>query len=198
MYTSICNRCAGTGLNGECPVCDGTGIYHSPIKSTQRKAVEVLIEPGGDNPNNFIQHSNEGSIWDAPRPPVYFPDSVRVVSTPKRKERHRTIPHITQLPKPPKPDERAEKNRQRKAKEKARKANKKNSARRKNSRDQSKERTSNSMCSGPELKTAFEQAFEKAGRDPLDGSKGWHAFHDSGTGQFGSHPVFDPSDHYDE
>lgn len=56
-----------------------------------------------------------------------------------------------------------------------------------------------SKRSKPVERSAFELAFDRAESErQFDGSREWHSFRDSGTGQFGSHPSFDPSDGYEE
>lgn len=56
-----------------------------------------------------------------------------------------------------------------------------------------------SKQSKPLKQTAFELAFELAETEQEhDGSRGWHSLRESGSGQFGSHPSFDPSDGHEE
>lgn len=189
----LCPNCAGTGFNGTCEACGGSGFIrpHSEdlgFRTTRTYATQPS-EPeatkrvsASPNPDYFIPRIELPKLT-APGHLVTIPSSkrkvaVRTISARKKKVVSPTQ-KITLSPWPVGTTTRVAKANRAKIEKKKRAA---------------------AVPVSQESKSNFEALLARS--EPraqnLDGAKEWGGYRDEESGQFGSYPAFDPSDSPDD
>ena len=190
----LCPNCAGTGRNGTCDACGGSGFFgtHSGepgFRSTRTYAIQPSVPvatkrvSGSPNPDYNIPLIKLPKLT-APGHLVTMPSTQRkvaVTTIPVRKPRKGVSPtqKIKLSPSPVGKTTRIAKTKRAKV------GNKMHAA---------------AAPVPQESKSTFEALLARSEtRAPnLDGAKEWGAYRDAESGQFGSYPAFDPPDSPDD